>query len=142
MILYLDTSSLLKFYLEEEDSPAVRSWIAAADLHATSRVTLPEAAAALARRQRSGGISTEERDRAMTDIYRDWPDLVAIELDEGRAADLALRRGLRGFDAVQLAAALTVRHGAGPEALAFSSFDVELNEAARAEGLTVLEPLD
>jgi len=35
-----------------------------------------------------------------------------------------------------------VRQGAGPEALAFSSFDAELNEAARAEGLTVLEPLD
>jgi len=58
------------------------------------------------------------------------------------AADLAFEHGLSGFDAVQLAAALTAREHAGRETLAFASFDLVLKRAARAEGLTVLEPLD
>jgi hypothetical protein len=52
------------------------------------------------------------------------------------------RHLLCGLDDVQLAAALTVWQGARLDALAFSSFDAELNVGARAEGLTVLEPLD
>ena len=70
----------------------------------------------------------------------DWGDYLAVDLDEHRAAALAWRHRLRGHDAVQLAAALAVEELAGPTALVFSSFDDELTTAARAEGLTVLEP--
>ena len=142
MILYLDTSSLLKYYVDEDHSPDVRGWVDRADLLATSRVTLVEAAAALSRRHLGGGLTREQCRRAFADLEADWPLYIAVELYEERAAEVAWRHLLRGFDAVQLTAALTVRQGAGPEALAFSSFDAELNEAARAEGLTVLEPLD
>jgi hypothetical protein len=78
----------------------------------------------------------------MADLERDWDEFVAVELDEWRAASLAVRRRLRGYDAVQLAAALTLQRGVGTEELVFSSFDDELNQSARAEGLTVLEPID
>ena len=142
MILYLDTSSLVKLYLEEAYTDSVRMWVESADLLATSRLTLPETAAAMARRERTGTISARQRDRTMADLERDWDEFVAVELDEWQAASLALRRRLRGFDAVQLAAALTLQRGAGTEELVFSSFDDELNESARAEGLTVLEPVD
>jgi predicted nucleic acid-binding protein len=142
VILYLDTSSLLKYYVDEDHSADVRGWIDGADLLATSRVTLVEAAAALSRRYLGGGLSRGEYRSAFADLEADWPLYIAVELYEERAAEVAWRHLLRGFDAVQLAAALTVQQGAGPERLAFSSFDAELNEAARAEGLTVLEPLD
>jgi predicted nucleic acid-binding protein len=142
LILYLDTSSLVKFYLEEAYTDSVRVWVHSADLLATSRLTLPETAAALARRERTGTISAGQRGRTMADLERDWGEFVAVELDEWRAASLAVRRRLRGHDAIQLAAALTVDELAGPEALVFSSFDAELNAAARDEGLTVLGPND
>ena len=142
MILYLDTSSLLKHYVDEDHSPDVRGWVDGADLLATSRVTLVEAAAALSRRHLGGGLTRKQCRSAFADLKADWPLYIAVELCEERAAEVARRHLLRGFDAVQLTAALTVQQGAGPEALAFSSFDAELNEAARAEGLTVLEPLD
>ena len=140
MILYLDTSSLLKHYLREPGSDDVAMWIEGADLVATSRATLAEAAATLSRRPRGGGLARNACHDALADVRRDWADYLTVDLDEHRAATLAWRRRLRGFDSVQLAAALTVGELAEPEALVFSSFDPELNEAARAEGLTVLEP--
>jgi predicted nucleic acid-binding protein len=142
VILYLDTSSLLKYYVDEDHSGDVRGWIEGAAMLATSRVTLVEAAAALSRRHLGGSLTREQCRSACADLEADWPLYIAVELYEERAAEVAWRHLLRGFDAVQLAAALTVRRGAGLEALAFSSFDAELNVAARAEGLTVLEPLD
>ena len=142
MILYLDTSSMLKRYIRETGSDDVDMWIDGADLVATSRATLAEAAAALSRRPRGSGLSRGACHDALSELRMDWPDYLAVDLDEHRAATLAWRRRLRGFDSVQLAAALTVGELAAPETLVFSSFDSELNRAARAEGLTVLEPLD
>lgn len=142
MILYLDTSSLLKYYVDEDHSADVRAWVGQADMLATSRVTLVEAAAALSRRHLGGGLTREQCQHAFADLEADWPSYITIELYEERAAEVAWRHLLRGFDAVQLTAALTVRQGAEPEALGFASFDRALNRAARAEGLTVLEPLD
>jgi predicted nucleic acid-binding protein len=141
LILYLDTSSLVKYYLEELHSESVHAWVDAADLLATSCVTLPEATAAFSRRCETGSISSVQRNRAAEALLDEWETYIAVELYEHRAALLAVDRRLRGFDAVQLAAALTLRDGAGAESLVFSSFDAELNAAARAEGLTVLEPL-
>lgn len=140
MILYLDTSSLLKHYIREPGSDDVALWIDGADLVATSRATLAEAAA-LSRRPRGGGLSRSARHEALADLTRDWADYLAVDLDEHRAATLAWRHRLRGCDAVQLASALTVGELAAPETLVFSSFDTDLNKAARAEGLIVLEPL-
>lgn len=142
MILYLDTSSLLKRYVREPGSDDVGSWVENAEVVATSRATLAESAAALSRRPRASGLSRSGCRDALADLRRDWPHCLTVDIDEQRAADLAWRRRLRGSDAVQLAAALTVQELAEPETLLFSSFDAELNASARAEGLTVIEPLD
>lgn len=80
----------------------------------------------------TGGLLKLFVDETHTEETRNW----------ARAADLAFEHGLRGFDAVQLAAALTARDNAGAETFAFASFDLALNRAARAKGLTVPEPLD
>lgn len=140
MILYADTSSLLKIYIGERHSDDVRAWVAAADCLATSRVAYPETAAALARRQRCGDLPASALRSVLRDLARRWAELMVIDLDEMRAGGLAVRHGLRGFDAVHLAAALTVRAAAGADAVAFSSFDAALNRAAAREGLIVLEP--
>ncbi len=57
--------------------------------------------------------------------------------------NLAERYGLRGFDAVQLAAALQVqaeRIASGVPGVTFVSADQALNAAAVAEGLAVDDP--
>lgn len=140
MILYLDTSSAVKQYLDEEHSDAVRAWMRAADALATSRVTLPEAAAALMRRRSRGHLTQAEFDDLLARIATDWPDYLKVDIDELRAAGMAVRHRLRGFDAVQLAAALTLVDAVGSEELAFTSFHAALNRAAARDGLVVLEP--
>jgi predicted nucleic acid-binding protein len=142
VILYLDTSSLLKLYVDEQHSPAVRDWVVAAQMLATSRVTYPEAAAALARRHRLGDLSDASLRRALSALERQWPTVAAIELHEGLAAELALRHALRGLDAIQLAAALAVTQTAGTALVAFSTFDRQLSQAAQVEGLRVLGMVD
>ncbi|HEY5388383.1 MAG TPA: type II toxin-antitoxin system VapC family toxin [Thermoleophilia bacterium] len=141
MIVYFDTSGFLKLFIDESHTEETRNWARAADAVALSRVTLPEAVAAVARRHRHGHMSLPAARLLANDIETFWRAATVVELDETRAAALAFGHGLSGFDAVQLAGALTTRDIAGSEALAFSSFDKALNRAAAAEGLTVLEPL-
>ena len=138
MILYLDTSSLLKLYLDEDHSDLVHDWASAAEILCTSRVAYPEAMAALARRWRQGDLDDQDFDSAREALADDWPYFSAIDLDERAAAELAVRLDLRGFDAVHLAAAVEVVTESDAPTF-FSSFDRQLDRAARAEGLAVLD---
>ena len=142
MILYVDTSSLLKCFVGEAYSAHVREWMAAADAVATSRVTYPEAAAAVARRQRRGDLAPATLRRVLHRLADRWSEFMLVDVAEILAGGLAVHHALRGFDAVQLAAAMTLRDAVGSDGLAFSSFDGELNRAAVSEGLIVLEPGD
>ncbi len=139
MILYLDTSSLIKLYLEEEHSDLVRTWAAGAEVLCTSRITFPEAVAALARRWRQRDLDRPAFDAVHQSLEDDWPGFIAVELNEEAAAEVAVRLALRGFDAIQLAAAIEIVAASGQAPAFFSSFDRQLNRAARAEGLAVLD---
>jgi predicted nucleic acid-binding protein len=137
MTLYLDTSALVKLYVEERDSSAVRRACDAAEVLATSRVAYPEARAALARRAREGGLGADELTHVVADLDHDWDRFVVVEVDAitaRRAGELAERHALRGFDAVHLASALELRSLAG-EAPSFACYDERLRAAALAEGL-------
>jgi len=142
MILYLDASSLAKVYLDEAYSDDVEGWIGAAEAAATSRVTYPEIASALARRRASGTFGAEGLRLSLDDLEKGWAKYLVVDLAERLAAELAVRHVLRGFDAVHLAAAITLRDAVGADGLAFSSFDKRLVRAAADEGLIVLEPSD
>lgn len=139
MIAFFDTSGVVKLFLDEAHTGETRDWARAADAVALSRVTLPEAVAAVARRQRRGELPDVVARLLADDVTMYWRACAVVELDEERAAGLAWQHGLSGFDAVQLAAALTVRDAAAND-VAFVSFDLALNRAAAAEGLVVLEP--
>ncbi|MBW8050119.1 MAG: type II toxin-antitoxin system VapC family toxin [Cytophagales bacterium] len=60
MIIYLDTSSLVKLYVQETDTDNVKSLINSAEVITTSIVAYPESRAAFARKLRSGVMSDEE----------------------------------------------------------------------------------
>ncbi|MDP1604123.1 MAG: type II toxin-antitoxin system VapC family toxin [Legionella sp.] len=138
MNLYLDTSSFLKLFLNEQHSEKVRGWIDAASLVSVCRIALPEAMSAVERRFRSGDLSQDDRDRTVDRIAGDWGDFLALDFDEQKAGQLALRHGLRALDAIQLAAAGLLTGGDKEDLAVFSSFDDRLNQAARTEGLRVL----
>ncbi|MCP4654284.1 MAG: type II toxin-antitoxin system VapC family toxin [bacterium] len=139
MILYLDTSSLIKLFLEEAHSDLVHGWVEEAEVVCTSRVAYPEAMAALGRRRREGDLDEEAFHAVVHAFQEQWPDFSIVDLNEESAGKLAIEHGLRGFDAIHLAAAVDVGSGADPLPVRFSSFDRLLNRAAEAAGFVVLD---
>ena len=143
MTLYLDTSALVKLYVAEEGSPPVQTWVGAADFLFTVSITYAETRAALAQSRRAGVLSASELRKAVTEFDLAWPGYNAIQVDEAlvlRAGALAEEHALRGYDAVQLAAALRARPSGGD--YRFASFDDRLNEGALREGLRRPDPPD
>jgi len=140
MILYMDTSAFVKTLVREAHSDELRSWAEAAEAVATSVITLPETTSAVARRLRAGEIASTDAARLRRTLAARWQEMMRLIVDEERAADLAWRAGLRGMDAVQLAAACVLNDAIGAGELAFCAFDDRLREAAAGEGLIVLEP--
>jgi predicted nucleic acid-binding protein len=137
VILYLDASALVKRYVSERGSNEVIALTAEADAVATSLVSRAEVAAALARAVRLGGLKHDEGRRAQRRFSREWPDLARIPVTEAlasRAESLAWDHGLRGYDAVQLAAALTWHDMIGQDVVV-ATFDRQLWEAAPRAGL-------
>ncbi len=148
-ILFLDSSGLVKRYVAETGSTWVQALTAPSSGNALymARITGAEMIAAIARRQRRGATTLADAAAAVAAFRADFaqayfpvdvtPDTVA------RAMDMAERHGLRGYDAVQLAAALELRDGcrrAGLPDPPIITADAELNAAARAEGLPVDDP--
>jgi hypothetical protein len=100
-----------------------------------------EIASALARREREGAFTLAERDRAIKTLNADLAAYILVELTPELAADaqaLLLRHALRSGDAVQLASCVYLQREIGERVL-FAAFDDRLNNAACAEGLTLID---
>ena len=133
MILYLDTSVLIKLYVVESDSKQVRDYLKEVDQVGTSWLAYPESRAALARR--SSGQSGYTK--LLKEFETDWPKFVRILPSEPllrRSGELAERHRLRGFDAVHLASALFLGESTSAP-ITFWAADRTLARAAAKEGL-------
>jgi predicted nucleic acid-binding protein len=137
VILYLDTSSLAKLYVEEPGSSTVRKLVDEAELIATSVLayegSLSEARSAFARRRREGSLTPSQYRRVKTAFDADWPRLLSLEVGEAssrRASELAEKHRLRGMDALHLAAYLTIVEEFPSETVRFSSADRALERPA------------
>jgi uncharacterized protein with PIN domain len=101
LILYLDTSSLVKLYVEEPGSPAVHAEVDGSELVATSTVAYAEARAALARRRREGSLTAAEHRKAKAGLDTDWPRVLTVvqefpaEPVRFSTADVTLARAAR-----------------------------------------------
>jgi uncharacterized protein len=135
VIDFFDSSALLKRYVEEPGSAKVDALLAADAERAVSAITHTEVACALVRRVRD---ATRMLDQLAEDLQA--PLHVAIN-DEIVAISVALgvKHRLRGCDALQLAAAVTLKKASG-RPVRFICADEDLTMAARAEGLAVLDP--
>ncbi len=140
MIIYLDTSSLVKLYVEEDYSDNVREWIEEAEIVATCRIAYPEAMSAFHRRFRSGDFLEDEYRSLTTKFSEEWDTFVAIDFDERQAGQLVEKYGLKGLDAVHLSSVKLLDAVEKTLVISFSSFDEKLNDSASAEGFAVLKP--
>lgn len=137
MIAYLDTSALVKLYVSEEGSRALRAHAARSEALATSVVAYAEARAAFARLLRGGGTNARQHGRRLRRLNLDWDDYVRIELTPElarEAGNLAELHGLRGFDSIHLASGLWLKERSA-SGLVFAAYDRRLHAAAALAGM-------
>ncbi|HET7662682.1 MAG TPA: type II toxin-antitoxin system VapC family toxin [Rhodanobacteraceae bacterium] len=139
MILYLDTSALLKLYLAEPESDCVRGAVRDVEV-CTHQVAWVEVHAGLAMAVRMGRLSDPDMDDHLRSFETDWDVMDVVGLDDAltrRAGGMARQFGLRAYDSVHLAAAERVMITVGSGDFMFMGFDARLDSAARALGMTL-----
>lgn len=141
MIVYLDTSSLVKLYVTEINSDRIKEIVNKASVVSTSKVAYAEARSAFARKQREDAFPVNILRQIVDDLNGDWENFFVTEITDGLirfAGDIAEKYFLRGFDAIHLASAISLKGKIGSEVY-FSSNDVRLNKSAEKEGIVVLQ---
>ena len=139
MITYVDTSTLIKVLIDEVGTTEAGLMWDEPDVLVSARVGHVEARAALAAARRQGRITNDVLTSSIGGLEVLWSQLSVVEIDEDLmrlAGDLATAHGLRGYDAVHLAAA----HLVGADV--FSSADRRLCAAASSDGFHVANPID
>jgi hypothetical protein len=147
-VLFLDSSAVAKQYIIEPGSQWVRTALDPSgenQIHVSLRAGV-EVIAAITRRRREGSPNADAAAAAISELRDDFEFLfqhVAVnEMVVERAMQLAEKHALRGYDAVQLAAGLTLNDRCRSLGLSimFVCADAALNTAATAEGLQVQNP--
>ncbi len=143
-VYFLDTSAVVKRYVSETGTGWVQTLTTptAGNVLCIARIMRPETVAAITRRERGGHITPANAATALRDFDHDFAQqYLTISMSDAlidHAAVLARTHGLRGYDAVQLAAALEV--WAQIPTTVLISGDGGLNAAAIAEGMPVDDP--
>ncbi len=113
----------------------------------TVRLTAPELVAALFRKARTGSISAADATSAAQLFRLDWRHSYLVLDATGpvteRAMDLAAAHGVRGYDAVHLAAAFIMqdrRVAMNLSPVTFISADDDQRSVANIEGLLIENP--
>jgi len=137
---YLDTSALIKRFIAEKGSSLVLALITGEGSVATAKIAYAEVYAGLTRRRREGHLSDSQYALACRQFESDWRAYLRLDLQDEillKARDLIQRHPLRGFDAIHLASALSLRGALGEE-ITFAAADGPLLRAAKAERLRPL----
>lgn len=142
MILYLDTSALVKrYFLEPYSDDVISMWKSATQI-ITSFVAYAETMASIYRKKREAGLADKLIRKITESFHRDWESFIHVEVNDAlnRYIDQVVKRHpLRGFDAIQLASAMVI-HERFPEDLIFACFDDRLVHAAGSEGIEIFPP--
>ncbi len=131
MLLYLDTSALVKIYVREAGREIVAEAIGESIGVATAMISYVEARAAFARLLRESRMTEEDHDNVTNALDERWFTYVKPPVNEDLiqlAGNIAQRHALRGYDSVQLASALVCDNE--HQNLRFLAFDENLKKAA------------
>jgi uncharacterized protein len=138
VITYVDTSVLIKLFIDDEQGSeaAERLWLQSSFV-VCAQIGYAESRAALAAMRRNERLTVAELREAKKSFEDLWTQMSTVPVSSGivqEAGDLAEKYGLRGYDAVHLAAARAT------EVAVFATADVRLLEAARQCGFAVSNP--
>src|SRR5437667_11776750 len=92
MILYLDSSAIVKQYVAEAGSVETHKAVAESEMNGTAVVSRAEVTAALREAVRVGAIAERDGKAAVGSFHRSWPALVRTRITEKlirHASDLA-----------------------------------------------------
>jgi len=140
---FADSSAVVKLYADEDGAQRIRKL----DDLVVSQLTRVEVPAAIWRKTRAGQLGAASATVLVAEFEADFfgtgeepPRFASIALGGvvlDDAARLSATRGLRAYDAVQLAAA-RVAAAADSTCRTFAAFDRTLRTAAAAEGFALI----
>jgi predicted nucleic acid-binding protein len=131
LLLYLDTSVVLRAMLETGTSPSVEERIRSARTLVSSRLSLVESCRAFLRLRALGGASEERLVDAERGVAEIWSRCELWEITRSvceTACAVAVARPLRALDAIHLATFMLARRRL--EGLELLTADERLQEAA------------
>ena len=150
-VYFFDSSAIVKRYVSETGSDYVENLTNSKNKNTifVARIAQVEVAAAFARRLKTGSSTQSDVDNAVRVFHHHFiSKYFVVEITKDlldRATDFATKHALRGYDAVQLAAVWEVADERISQRLSpvvLVSADIELNDAAKMEGLAVENPND
>lgn len=142
MIVYFDSSSIVKWFFDEPFSDMARDLKDQTRYCFTSLISYPEVMSAFRRAWKDGRCLESEKILAKDEFIRIWPEVKWVKLSSElvrRAGELVFKHDLRSFDAVHLSSALSLSSADPSIDLVFSCFDRNLNRAAVDEGFRIHE---
>ena len=138
MIIYTDTSALMKLILDEAGAADMRQAASGADGLVSAAIAYVEFRAAVAAAIRAQRIPAQLRDETTDAVERRWAAVSAVEIDDAllrSAGDAAERFALRGYDALHLAA---LTQSGSPAEVILACWDLDLRRAASELGYTLV----
>jgi predicted nucleic acid-binding protein len=145
LIVYFESSALLKLFLDEPDSQIALDIWNDADQIITSEISYLEVYAGLARavRENPPKLTRTGYDDAKAQFEQLWGQIFSVKVTSRLirdASDAAEKYSLRAYDALHFATALAV----ADDGISLATTDKDLERAARAENipLTELNPAD
>jgi uncharacterized protein len=139
MIVYIDTSALVKRYIQEANSGDVVTLLDQADLAGSILLTRVEMASAFSKAVRMKWLDPQAAEEAWQDFLVHWRSFSRLNVTQpliDRASRLAWDYGLRAYDATHLAAALLWQETLETP-VTLATYDRELWLAGQKAGLSV-----
>jgi hypothetical protein len=135
MSLYIDTSALVRRYLQDRNRTVVLDAMATDDPWCTSALSRTEAQLVLHR----AAVSARQQSVLWRSLRDEWEAFWVVPLDDrglARAVEIGAAYGVRLVDAIHLAAAARL-----PAPVRYLTFDRQQIPAADALGFEVLSPV-
>jgi len=141
MILYCDSSALVKKYMPEPKSQECIALMRQAEAIVISVVGYAEILAAFHRKLESKEISAGNFSKACLSFEHDWKALMKVNITHEinkTVRQVLSKHALRGFDAIHLSSAILMEKRL--KDVSFLSFDEKQKKAAASERLEILHP--
>lgn len=141
MVVYFDTSALVKRYIKEEGTEKVRDLFRKVKSIIVSGITKVELASTLKRSLIEKRIKESEYEKIWERIQKDFMDFQVVRFDEqveSRAIETIEKHQIKTMDAIQIASFFLAKN----EEILFVSCDTKMLNVIEAEKIKAINPLD